>query len=299
MLQQRQSIGWLKQPLEHTPETVTSLTYDALYEHLGGQFARLSVDERMQWLDNLNYIVTPHGRKLIYTLQQFIGANIAREHRKLLILGGAGTGKTDNVHRFMTHCNNLPVIAVMSPSYKAGRTTRTLVSYLLEACHVDVKPRTRYTTMTRQLREAVEQQEIHTIIVDEVSFMRYDLEQQHQFLEIVDALPASLVGVSSNPATWLDWTDTTILPACTDEYFHQFLLFMDLILPFPERSIDTIMKLYDDACEEAHIYSKGTKPIMRISYIVPLLCRASRRAMKQGEHKLLMKTLTEAQRRIY
>ena len=173
MLQQRQSIGWLKQPLEHTPETVTSPTYDALYEHLGGQFARLSVDERMQWLDNLNYIVTPHGRKLIYTLQQFIGANIAREHRKLLILGGAGTGKTDNVHRFMTHCNNLPVIAVMSPSYKAGRTTRTLVSYLLEACHVDVKPRTRYTTMTRQLREAVEQQAHLSLVPERFTILQY------------------------------------------------------------------------------------------------------------------------------
>src|SRR5258708_29407136 len=68
--------------------------YDQLSRMLTTQFATLSLVDRLEWLNNLRFIMTPEVRTLvdkIARIQEFVSLGQARN---LLLGGKSGTGKT-------------------------------------------------------------------------------------------------------------------------------------------------------------------------------------------------------------
>lgn len=289
-VRQRLHAGWLQQPFEYTSETVASSTYDGLYQHLADQFVGLSDDERMCWLDNLTCIITPDTRNLMHKVQHLITAHAEGNPGKLLVYGSSGTGKTHQID-WLTANGDLSLLRVDAPLLR--KSIRPLFYRLLTACNMHYKPRAHTTTLIRQIQEAFARQGVQAIAVDEMPFIASPRLQQ-QFLELIDGLSVSLIGISCNAMDWIDWIDSVEFSPYAGEYVQQMFLFLDLILPFRERSLSNLISIHNLARGRGHTFRYGrTETGIQLRYIVYLVYEASKRAIRQGERQLSMQLLKE------
>jgi hypothetical protein len=63
-LRRRLLLRQVRKPLEISPEQVKKITYSVLRQHLVEQFVRLTPEERLLWLNNFLFIMTPDVRQL-------------------------------------------------------------------------------------------------------------------------------------------------------------------------------------------------------------------------------------------
>src|SRR5690606_14128157 len=63
-LQQRLRLSLVREPLEVSPALVGEVGYESLRQALCSQFARLTKAERLLWLNNFLFIMTPDLRRL-------------------------------------------------------------------------------------------------------------------------------------------------------------------------------------------------------------------------------------------
>ncbi len=107
-LRRRLLLRQVRRPLEISPEQVIKITYPVLRQHLVEQFVRLSPKERLLWLNNFLFIMTPDVRQLNDKIAKIRSYRSFGQQRNFLLGGESGMGKTTYLDWFTS--NYLPIV---------------------------------------------------------------------------------------------------------------------------------------------------------------------------------------------
>lgn len=112
-LRQRLRLQQIKQPLEISADSMAQVGYPALRRHLVQQFVTLTTAERLLWLNNFLFIMTPDLRRLNDKIDQVRNFRSFGQQRNFLLGGESGMGKTTYLNWLTAH---------LLPRIETGRT---------------------------------------------------------------------------------------------------------------------------------------------------------------------------------
>ena len=101
-LRNRLELQQVRIPLEISPVTIKSIGYTKLRQHLDTQFTQLAQEERLLWLNNFLFILTPDLRKLNDKITRTRNYRSFGQKRNFLLGAVSGMGKTTYLHWFVS-----------------------------------------------------------------------------------------------------------------------------------------------------------------------------------------------------
>ena len=93
-LRKRLQLNLVQEPIEIAPALVEQIGYPVLRRCLVQQFAGLTTDERLLWLNNFLFILTPNLRELNDKIEKVRQYRSFGQQRNFLLGGESGMGKT-------------------------------------------------------------------------------------------------------------------------------------------------------------------------------------------------------------
>src|SRR6266700_7761809 len=131
----------VREPLDITAKSLESENaYRCIRENLSSQFLSLSKEERLFWLDNFLFIMTPDLWKLHSKVKKVLGYNSLGQQRNFLLGAHSGMGKTTYLNFLSalhlpiaeSQRNHVPVIKVDAPV--SNITPKSLLQRMLLDC---------------------------------------------------------------------------------------------------------------------------------------------------------------------
>lgn len=310
-LRRRVSMKLIKSPIDISPEVIVATGYDQLRVSLVHQFAALSKEERLLWLNNFYFILTPDLRQLNDKMTQVRAYRSLGQQRNFLLGGESGMGKTTYLNWYMSNYipsvevdrNHVPVIKIDAPV--SNRTPKPLFQQMILECGRVYLRCDSEEDLLLQLVLCLQKCGVEMIVVDEIQHIVLP-ELRRRLLEIsnlVSGIP--IVCASCHPLQWIEgdaevagrWNDYFGLPQYTGERLSALLSFVELLLPFTEASylylheIKTSPKRRDVTDGPARLIERFTGGILRD--IMILITDASRRAIEQNRPNLSPSLLEE------
>lgn len=233
-----------RQPVHLDPDAVRRVGFATLRQHLGAQYACLSIDERKLWLTNLAFLLTPTLQTLIEKLDAIRHYRSLGQQRCFLLGGVSGVGKSSVLNWYSVNYlpavqdtrNYVPVIKIDAPV--SNRSPKPLFQRMLLAC--GAIPSSGDEEYYLQLLELYFQKcGVELLIVDEVEhIVRPGLRRR--LLELTNLTGVPIVCASCNPIAWTTgdveiqgrWNDYFELAQFTGSRLDAFLTLLDLLLPF-------------------------------------------------------------------
>jgi hypothetical protein len=302
-----------QQPIYLDPGVSRELNLDHLRQHLDQQYAQLDTAERLLWLTNLYFLLTPTLRSLIDKLDAIRHYRRIGQQRCFLVGGVSGVGKSSLLSWYAvnylptveaTH-NHVPVVKIDAPV--SNRTPRPLFQRILMHCgapalHGDEEQCLQLLTLYFQ-RCGVE-----LLIVDEVEHITIPALQR-RLLELSNLTGVPIVCASCNPITWAAndseiqgrWNDYFELTQLTGARLDAFLTLLEMLLPFTQDAYLGLREMRDEkgtwlAPGPAHFIEQWTDGILR--EVMILVTDACCKAIESGQPGLTMATLEQAWRDI-
>ena len=291
-------------PLEVHTEDIQNIGFEKLRLNLVIQFTELSVDERLLWLRNLLFIMTPDLRELIQKIDRVISFSALGQRRCFLLGGKSGMGKTTFLDWYMFHSrpsvgeisNIIRVLKVNAPVNNLSG--RHFYRRIINAAGMTYSPRDDEEELLDKVIMIFENCHVELFIVDEVEHMRSH-ELRRKLLEVSNLTSGiPIVCASCNPIRWAEgddeikgrWNDFYELQPFTGERLSQLLAYLELLLPFPNLSRLSIMNITDPKTGiSRNIFEILTKGILRD--IMVLLLDASEKAIQQNQPNLTIDLL--------
>jgi hypothetical protein len=289
----------VKAPLEIAPEVVREVGYEVLRQSLVEQFARLSKAERLLWLNNFLFIVTPNLRQLNDKIAQVRAYRSLGQQRNFLLGGPSGMGKTTYLDWYTsnylptvtTDRNHVPVVKIDAPV--SNHTPRPLFQRMVLECGLTGTERDNEEDLLMKLALCFQQCQVELLIVDEIEHITTP-RLRRRLLEVSNlthGLP--IICASCHPLRWAEgdsevqgrWNDSFELKQYTGERLQQLLAFIELLLPFTQDSalatlkLRTGLKRRDEVDGPARLIEQWTGGILRD--IMILVVEASARAIEQ------------------
>lgn len=314
-LQHRLWLTMVQEPLEISVQIITRTGYDAVRANLIRQFAGLTKEDKILWMHNFLFIMTPDLRILYNKIVKVCGYRSFGQQRNFLLGGASGMGKTAFLDWLAAQYlpmvgdeyNHVPIAKIDAPV--TNRTPKPLLHNILLEYGA--------TWMGNDNEDALLDRIVlyrhwcRTIlyIVDEVQHIKsHDLKLR--LLEITNKTHILMICASCTPRKFVEgdveikgrWNDFFELRQYTGERLDQLLAFMELLLPFTEssclgmRAIKTGPKKSDHVTGPATLIERWTGGILRD--IMILLADASARAIERGESSLSTALLEETWRGI-
>jgi hypothetical protein len=289
----------VKAPLEIAPAVVREVGYEALRQSLVEQFARLSKAERLLWLNNFLFIVTPNLRQLNDKMAQVRAYRSLGQQRNFLLGGPSGMGKTTYLDWYTsnylptvtTDHNHVPVVKIDAPV--SNHTPKPLFQRMVLECGLTGTERDNEEDLLMKLALCFQQCRVELLIVDEIEHITTP-RLRRRLLEVSNlthGLP--IVCASCHPLRWTEgdsevqgrWNDSFELKQYTGERLQQLLAFIELLLPFTQDSalatlkLRTGLKRRDEVDGPARLIEQWTGGVLRD--IMILIVEASARAIEQ------------------
>lgn len=296
-MRRRLRMQLVQQPLEVTAGVVRRVGYGVLRAHLARQFAALSREERLLWLQNFLFIMTPQIRGLSDKIARVLDHRALGQRRNFLLGGPSGMGKTTYLDWFTSHHlpvveaerNRVPIVKIDAPV--GERTPKPLLQRLVLECGMSYVERDGEEHLLNLLRLLFQQCGVQLVIVDEVEHL-VKHEFRRRLLEVsnlTNHLP--IICASCHPTKFLEgdaeisggWNDQFMLQPLRGKQLRQLLTFLELILPFSQNSSLSEAALeVDGATQEgpAALIERLTGGILRD--IMILLVDASGRAIRRN-----------------
>jgi hypothetical protein len=310
-LRKRLQLNLVKEPIEINPSLVEQASYPVLRRNLVQQFTGLTNEERLLWLHNFLFILTPDLRELNDKIEKVRQYRSFGQQRNFLLGGESGMGKTTYLNwltanllpRVETDHNRVPIIKIDAPE-SSKYTPRPLFQRMLLECGRNYLKGDNEEELLMKLALYFQQCRVELLIVDEVEHITRH-EVRRRLLEVSNLTPrVPIVCASCHPFKWVEgdleiagrWNDYFELHQYTGWRLNQLLAFIELLLPFPQSSslasteIQTGPKRRDRADGPARLIERWTGGILRD--IMILLLDASARAIKQGLSNLSPELLT-------
>jgi len=310
-LRRRLNLQLVKQPLEISASVVRSAGYPALRQHFVNQFASLSQAERLLWLNNFLFIITPDLRQLNDKMAQVRAYRSFGQQRNFLLGGPSGMGKTTYLDWLCLHeqpkveadRNRVPIIKIDAPV--SNHTPKPLFQRILLECGAVYTPKDNEEVLLMRLMLYFQRCGVDLLIVDEVEHITTH-EIRRRLLEVSNLTRGiPIVCSSCHPLRWIEgdaevqgrWNDYFELKQYTGQRLRQLLAYLELLLPFPGDSAlatDTVENKMKDGM--ARLIERWTGGILRD--IMILILDASTRAIQQRLSYLSPRLLEETWQRI-
>lgn len=315
-LRRRLNLHLVRQPLEVSASLVRTTGYPTLRQHLITQFASLSQAERLLWLNNFLFIMTPDLRQLNDKMAQVRAYRSFGQQRNFLLGGPSGMGKTTYLDWLCLHeqpkieadRNRLPVIKIDAPV--SNHTPKPLFQRILLECGAAYTASDNEEVLLMRLMLYFQRCGVELLVVDEVEHITRP-EIRRRLLEVSNLTRGiPIVCASCHPLRWIEgdaevqgrWNDYFELRQYTGGRLRQLLAYLDLLLPFPADSALADQQTRTDAEKTetkdgtARLIEHWTGGILRD--IMILILGASARAIQQGLPSLSASLLEETWRRI-
>ena len=315
-LRRRLNLQLVQQPLEVSASLVRTTGFPALRQHLITQFASLSQAERLLWLNNFLFIMTPDLRQLNDKMAQVRAYRSFGQQRNFLLGGPSGMGKTTYLDwlclheqpKIETDRNRLPVIKIDAPV--SNHTPKPLFQRILLECGAAYTASDNEEVLLMRLMLYFQRCGVELLVVDEVEHITRP-EIRRRLLEVSNLTRGiPMVCASCHPLRWIEgdaevqgrWNDYFELQQYTGQRLRQLLAYLELLLPFPADSVLVDQQTRTDAEKTeakdgtARLIEHWTGGILRD--IMILILDASARAIQQGLPSLSASLLEETWRRI-
>jgi AAA domain len=298
----------VREPLEviigsHQPGSIQG----SVRQNLMYQFASLSKLDRLRWLGNFLFIMTPD----LLRLHKKILAHCALDQQcQILFSAPSGMGKTTYLNWLVAL--NLPdigeqrglapaVVKVDSPL--SNDALKTFLRRMLLACGATYLRNDSEDDLLLKLDFYRQKSNIRLMIVDDAQFIPYAKMRNYLLRISSEVHDIPIICASTNPAAWAgghkeilgSWTDYVTLPTYTGERLRDLLVIFDTLLPFTQESglflaeVNVGTEVIDGP---AKLIEKWTGGILRD--VVMLLTLASRRAIEDDLPCLSPQLLEEA-----
>lgn len=302
-----------QQPVYLDPDTVRQAGFASLRQHLASQYAHLDTDDRLVWLTNLYFLLTPTLRALIEKLDAIRRYRSIGQQRCFLVGGVSGAGKSSLLNWYAVNYlpvvqarrNYVPVIKIDAPV--SNRSPKPLFQRMLLACGAATLRGDEEHYL--QLLELYFQQcGVELLIVDEVEHITQP-GLRRRLLELSNLTGVPIVCASCNPITWAAgdaevqgrWNDYFELTQFTGPRLDAFLTMLDLLLPFEQDGHLGLREITDEASRKtmdgpAHYIEQWTDGILR--EVMVLLMDGCFKAISTGQPRLTLDILNQAWRDI-
>lgn len=296
----------VREPIEIALEVIEKVGPEGIRQYLVEQFARLTKDEKLLWLQNFQFIMTPDLRKLNDKISKVRGYGSLGQQRNFLLGGASGMGKTTYLDWFISNYlptvqadhNHIPVIKIDAPV--SNHTPRPLLQRLILACGMTYIARDNEEDLLMLLSLYFQKCGVEVVIVDEIEHI-YRPELRRRLLEISNLTPGvPFICASCQPRRWTDgdlevagrWNDYFELENYTGERLSSLMTFIELLLPFTQDSNLSLTEVKPKSTknsESANFIEQATGGILRD--IMILIADASRRAIEEDLPCLTTKLL--------
>jgi AAA domain len=251
LFRKRLKMRRVKEPLEITAKSLENEeAFRHLKENLTRQFLSLSKEDRLFWLDNFLFIMTPDLWKLHKKVKKVLGYNSLGQQRNFLLGGHSGMGKTTyldllsalNIPVVEELRNRVPIIKVDAPVSNAS--PKTLLRRMILECGLTYLKGDDEEDLLMALDLFLQLCSTELIIVDEVEHISRP-EMQRRLLDISNMTQGiPFICASCNPTEWTTgdievagrWNDYFELPQYLGERLSDLLVFIETLLPFTQAS---------------------------------------------------------------
>jgi hypothetical protein len=311
-LRQRLRLNLVREPIEIAPDLVKEVSYPVLRRHLVQQFATLTNEERLLWLHNFLFILTPDLRQLNDKIETVRRYRSFGQQRNFLLGGESGMGKTTYLNWLTANLmptvevdhNRVPIVKIEAPE-SSKYTPKPLFQRMILACGMQALRRDNEEELLLKLALCFQKCQVELLVVDEVEHLTRP-EVRRRLLEVSNLIPGlPIICASCHPYNWVAgdleiagrWNDYFELSPYTGQRLNQLLAFLELLLPFPQPSSLALpefavsLKKGNRRAGPAQLIEKWTGGILRD--IMILILDASTRAIKQGLPNLSLSLLAD------
>ena len=315
-LRRRKRMGLVRQPIEIPKVVLERDGYKGLRTKLKLQYAELSEEERLLWLQNLMFILTPDLRRLGDKLVEIRGYRSFGQTRNFLLGGPSGMGKSTYLDWY-TFCspvivednrNHAPVVKIDAPVTQY--TPRQLYQAIILACGKGFGIRDREDVLVAKTLFFIQKCGVEVMVVDEIQHITRP-SIRRRLLEISNMTPGvSYICASCDPHRWIEgdkevqgrWNSQLTLRPYSKERISQLLAYIELLLPFTGDSflykykIERGGKKGDVVSGLAQLIEQWTGGVLRD--IMILLLDASKHAIRKRMPALTVSLLDKTWKRI-
>lgn len=314
-LRRRFELQQVKTPLEVSSEVIKAVGYNKLRHHLAKQFVQLSKEEKLLWLNNFLFIMTPDLRKLNDKIARIRAYRSFGQQRNFLLGGLSGMGKTTYLDWFTSNYipkvererNHVPIIKIDAPE---GNSIKELLQRIILACGANYLQRDREGTLFMKVSLYFQKCGVEVMIVDEVEHIK-NHNVRRRLLEVSNmAFHVPIICASCEPHKWVEgdseiegrWNDYFRLERYIGRRLEQLLSFLNLILPFTQNTFVSPAPQKNSASREARnpetaFIQEVTKG--KLGNIMLLIKEASKDAIERDlpglDEALLKKTWSNIQ----
>lgn len=241
----------VREPLEIAAKSLkTEEAYRCLRENLARQFLGLSKGDRLLWLDNFLFIMTPDLWKLHKKVKKVLGYYSLGQQRNFLLGGHSGMGKSTyldwlsalNIPIVEELRNRVSIIKVDAPVSNAS--PKTLLRRMILECGLTYLKGDDEEDLLMLLNLYLQQCDTELIIVDEVEHISRP-EMRRRLLDMSNMTQGvPMICASCNPMDWTigdvevagRWNDYFELPQYLGDRLSDLLVFIEIMLPFTQAS---------------------------------------------------------------
>ncbi len=310
-LRRRLLLRQVRRPLEISSEQIIKITYPVLRQHLVEQFARLSAEERLLWLNNFLFIMTPDVRQLNDKIAKIRSYRSFGQQRNFLLGGESGMGKTTYLDWFTSNYlpvvesdrTRVPVIKIDAPE---GNSPKPLFQRIILACGKNYLKKDNEEDLLMKISLYFQKCGVEVLIVDEVEHIKSH-GVRRRLLEVSNmTYGIPIICASCDPHRWTlgdsevagRWNDYFRLDLYKNERLQQLLLYINLLLTFSKDSF-TASDLKSTKGQSYFIEEMLVESIQKwtrgkLRDVMILVVEASKQAIQEGrpclDDKLLDKT---------
>ena len=301
-LRRRMEMMLVRQPLSIPESVLKNLGVETVRSQFARQFARLTREERLLWLNSFLFFMTADLRKLDDKIAHVRAYRSLGQTRNFLLGGESGMGKTTYLDWLIFHHlptveperNRVPIIGVEAPV--SQNTAKPLLWRMLLECGQTYVRGDNEEVLLMKLVLYFQKCGVELLVIDEVQHIQRP-ELKRRVLEVSNmARGIPMICASCHPIEWTEgdaevkgrWNDFFELKQYTGTRLDDLLATVELFLPFSQDSHLTT-RVIEGKPGPAALIEQWTGGILRD--IMILIRDACRRAIERNDAKLHQETL--------